>query len=253
MATNTALKRAQKTEQQIAEVDAKTAKTIAQSWMNINAVEESLARMDTGIVQWRATPAVQNAMAAMVADMVTEQDKIMVGGIQPYAWMRACGMPLSDILSVQLGKMLPQNVMGATTDDMCDAMKAGNMVVAVMHIDTAKDWQDVRTVSAAAVKAEAPAVIMISASVDAPKGVAVEMSETWADAAVNMRAAINDARKSKAIRVVAVSDMDSGTLEMAMMEAAGMSAEDWQNMVQKNADGAEIAVNAAYQAPVKSF
>lgn len=253
MGTTSALKRVAKIDQQKAVVSADVAKTVTASWMDINAVEESLARMDTGIVQWRAAPAVQNAMAAMVADMLDTKDTVMVNGFQPYAWMRASGTPLADILSVQLGKMLPANVVAATAEDIEGAMRKNNMVVATMHVEDAAGWKDVRAVSAAAVKAEAPMLLMISAAIDAPKGVAVEMVQDWAEATVTLRDALTSVRKSKAIKVVAVSDMDAATIEMAMMEASNTTAEDWQNKVQKNADGAEVAVNAAYQAPVKSF
>lgn len=253
MGTTSALKRTTKIDQQKAIVDAKTAKTVTASWMQINAVEESLARMDTGIVQWRAAPAIQNAMAAMVADMTDEKDTIMVQGFQPYAWMRASGTSLSDILSVQLGKMLPTNVVAATADDIESVMRKNRMVIATMHVEDAAGWKDVRAVSAAAVKAEAPMMLVISAAVEAPKGVSVQMAQDWAEACVMLRDAMASVRKSKAIKVVAVADMDAATIEMDMMEASGVTAEDWQTMVQKNADGAEIAVNAAYQAPVKSF
>ncbi|NBX65477.1 MAG: hypothetical protein EBQ96_00555 [Proteobacteria bacterium] len=253
MGTTSALKRVAKIDQQKAIVDAKTAKTVTASWMDINAVEESLARMDTGILQWRSAPPVQNAMAAMVADMMNTKDTVMVSGFQPYAWMRASGTSLADILSVQLGKMLPANVVAATAEDIESAMQKNRMIIATMHVESAADWKNVRAVSAAAVKAEAPMLLMISAAVDAPKGVAVETAEDWADATVKLRDAMKSVRTSKAIKVVAVADIDAASLEMAMMEAAGVTPEDWQSMVEKNADGAEFAVNAAYQAPVKSF
>jgi hypothetical protein len=47
--------------------------------------------------------------------------------------------------------------------------------------------------------------------------------------------------------------MDSASLEMAMMEAANMTPEQWAQMLQKNSDGAEKAMNQAYLAPVTSF
>ncbi|MBU6235226.1 MAG: hypothetical protein KGQ41_05230 [Alphaproteobacteria bacterium] len=250
MATNTALKRTTKTDREVVQIDADVAKTIATSWQSINAAEEALMRLDTGIVQWQVAPAAQTAMASMIADELKSGDKIMTLGFQAYPYMRAAGASVASILETQLGKTLPQNVVAATADDIIAAIKSGTRMIVAVHAETKTDWADVRAISAAAVKSETPMLMVISAAVE---GAAVETQQSWGATVRELREAVVSVRNQKAIRVVAMSDMSVAEIEQDMIEAAKIPAAEWQNILQKNADGAEIAVNAAYQAPVKSF
>lgn len=253
MVPASALKRVSKVIEETVQIDSTVAKNIAASWHAINMVEDALSRLDTGVASWRAGPAVQNAMAAIVADALRPEDKIAALGFQPYAWMRAVGTDASEILAIQLGKSLPQNVYADTAEGIAAALKAGGMQIIAIHAEDKTDWADVRAIAAAAVKAEASALIVVSAACDAPKGVAVDVLDNWTDCVRDVREAMAQVRNQGAIRIVAVADMDAASLEIAMMEAAGVTPQAWQDMVQKNADGAELALNIAYQAPVKSF
>lgn len=253
MKTNTVLKGAPKAADMVVNIDAKVAKQIAQSWQNITATEMALSALDTGVFQWRAAPAAQVAMAAMVADELAADDKILTLGFQAYPWVAAVGTPVSETLCIQLGKSLPQNVMAVTVGDMIDAMQGGKMRIVAIHAESSQAWDDVRKISSAAVKSETPMLMVVSVAGEAPKGIAVEVIESWSVAVRELREAIVSVRDQKAIRIVAMADMSAAEIETAMIEAAKIPAGEWQNVMQKNADGAEIAVNAAYQAPVKSF
>lgn len=257
MATATALKRTSKKEivESAKGMDAATAAKVASAWQDVAMCEDALAMLDTGVVAWRAAPPAQGAMAAMVADMIDKNDAVMCVGFQPYAWQRAFGTTVSDVLCTYLGKQLPQGVMAATAEDAATAISArsGQVTIVALHAENAADWKDVRAVSAAAVKAEAPVLVLISADIDAPKGVTVESYDDVMAASVAVRDAMVSVRAQGAIRVISMKDVDPASVQNAMMEISGMTADAWDATIRKNADGAELAVTTAYQAPVKSF
>jgi hypothetical protein len=248
-----ALKRVLKSEQDSAQLDVKAAQKIAANWQSIVQCEDALCILETGLCAWRAAPAVQLAMAASVSDLLKPNDAVTTLGFQAYPWVRAAGVTSVDVACIQLGKALPQNVYASTADDIALSFKTGEFTLVAVHVESAAGWQDVRTITAAAVKKEAPMLMVVSAGVDAPQGVIIETMENWAEAAYELRAAMVSVREQKAIRVLAVADMDSASLEMAMMEAANMTPEQWAQMLQKNSDEAEKAMNQAYLAPVTSF
>lgn len=230
-----------------------TARDIASAWMRILATEEMLERMGCGIVAWRAVPPAQNAMAAMVAGMIDKKARVNCVGFQSYGWMSGMGDGTEKVMRVYLGKIHPQNVILSTAEDAATMMKKGPMMIVALHAESASDWHDVRALSAAAVKSGAALLMLISAATPAPEGVAIDMYDNWNSAANAVREAAGQVRDQGAIRVIAMDDMDAAELEGAMMKAAAMSPEAWQDMLQKNNDGAETAANAAYQSPVETF
>lgn len=250
--TSSALRRLPGQEAQTVAIDESVARDVAQAWSGIAACEDALAGLETGIVAWRAAPAVQTAMAASLAGLIRADDSVMTLGFQPYAWAWAAGTGVDDILAVQLGKALPEKMTGATLEDMTAALKAGSTAIMAIHADTVAVWDDVRALAAAAVRKEAPVLILVSAAVSAP-GASVDVIGDWAQVPTALREALEIVRDKGAIRVVAVADMDVATVERAVMEGAGIAPLAWSEKLQKNADGAVRAINAAYMAPVRSF
>jgi len=257
MATASALSRVSKKEiiEQAPQIASNAAHQIASSWMTIAKCEDALSMLDTGVVAWRAVPAVQNAMAAIMGDILSANDVVMSVGMQAYPWAVAAGTEAAEVLSVQLGKSLPTNIYACTADDVVATMAARKkgMTVVSMHVESLVGWNDVRNILAASVKADAAVLILISAAEAAPKGVTIDTASDWVQAASMIRDAATQVREAGAIRLIAVDDMDAASMEIAMMEAAGMTPDNWDEAVEKNRNDAARIVNAAYQAPVTSF
>ncbi len=230
------------------------ARTVAQSWMVTQSVDSALAQAGVGISAYRPAPAVQNAAASIVADILGNDARIITSGFQPYAWMVANGQSVADIACIHLGKKLPANVSSMTVEDIIGAFTANQTTIVALHIESSNGWNDVRTISAAAVKAETPMLMVVSTAVPAPEGVTINVANDWTAMANSLRDAVASVQKMGTIRVVAVSDnMSAAGIEVSMMEASAMSPEAWAALVAKNNDGADLAMNIAYQAPVESF
>lgn len=237
----------------IPEVDLDTARAIASAWMDIVAAETHLERMGVGILPWRAAPAAQNALASILSDQITGDVKVMCVNLQPYGWMSAAGQSVTDILRIYLGKIFVRNVLHVSAQDCAAVMKKGAMNIVALHAESVNDWNDVRALSAAAVKTGTPMLMLVSAGMSAPESVAIDRVLDWTNAAVQVREACEQVKSQGAIRVIAMDDVNSAAMEMAMMGAARVAPAEWQNSIQENNDGAEMAANAAYQSPVESF
>lgn len=243
----------QVTEASVPHVDADVARKISSAWMDIVAAETHLETMGCGVAPFRVVPAAQNAMAAMVSDLLPRDVRVMCVNMQSHGWMSATHQNVTDILRTYIGKIFASNVMPLSAEDSVNAMKKGPMNIVALHVDSGADWNDVRSVSAGAVKAGVPMLMLVSAGVPAPEGVAIDRVADWASAVGKIREACEQVRDSGAIRVIAMDDIDAASIENAMMEAAGIAPAAWQESIEKNNDGAEIAANAAYQSPVESF
>lgn len=237
------------------------ARAIAHTWMDVACTEDVLATLAenrAGIIAWHAAPAVQNAVAAMASEAMGKNDAVICIGFQAYGWMQAAGYSSTDIAATYLGKKLPTTILSMTAEDTIAAVtaKKTSSIIIAMHIEDAAQWNDVRALSAAAVKSEVPMMLIVSAAVPAPEGVIIEnMSinsmDSFAEVAVAVKDATLSVREQGAICVLSFADTDAASIERAMMEAAAMTPDIWAETLQKNIDGAQIAVNSAYQAPVE--
>jgi hypothetical protein len=252
MKSNAVLARESRFEKLLPFVANDDAQKIASSWAGITAGENALAAMGYGHKPWRAAPPVQNAMAAMVADMLSVQTQVICVGFQGYGWQMASGNKLELVMCGYLGKTSVKNITSCTTDDVMaqfEKKKSSPLIVAI-HSESAVDWNCVRAISAAAVKSETPLLVLVSAAVPAPEGAAIEVFSDWTDAAPAIRDAAEQVLKQGAIRVVAMEDMDASGMERAMIDASAMAPEAWSEMLNTSNDNAERAANAAYRAPV---
>ncbi|MCB1537956.1 MAG: hypothetical protein H6865_01175 [Rhodospirillales bacterium] len=229
------------------------ARKIALAWMDTQSVDAALMNAGRGIALWHVAPAVQNAAAAAIADLIDADTRVITAGIQPWGWMVASGLSMADIGCVYLGKQLPRRVMHVSAEDVTQHFEKDAITIVAMHIESSSGWNDVRTISAAAVRAQTPMLMVVSTAVPAPEGVTIELASDWNVLTANLRDGMRAVRDMGTIRVVAIQDMPLGGIERTMMESAAMSPESWVAAMQKNNDGAESAMNTAYQAPVESF
>ena len=220
--------------------------------MDVIAAETHLAQMGVGVVSWRAAPAAQNVMASILCDQIKNAN-VMCVGFQSYGWMSAAGQNVTDIMRTYLGKIFAGDVQHVSAEDCATIMKKGPMNIVALHAESQTDWNDVRALSAAAVKTGTPVLMLVSAGKNAPDGVAIDRVSDWNTAVVKIREACDQVRAQGAIRVIAMDDLGMASMELAMMTAVGVTPSDWQDAIQKNNDGAEVAANAAYQSPVESF
>lgn len=229
------------------------ANKIALTWIDTLAVTDALMEMNAGFVPFRAVPAVQNSFASICADMIAADMRVHCCGLQAHGWMIAGGMSMTDVMRVNLGKKFAGNVAAASAEDIASSMKKGPAQIVALHVEDASGWQDVRQVSAAAVKAEVPMLMLISASVPAPEGVALDIVRDWNDGAHMVRDAFASVRDHGAIRLVAMDDMPASVIESAMIGAAGMTPESWAGAIARNDVAAQAAMNAAYMSAVETF
>jgi len=235
------------------QVDSAIARNIASHWMDIVACETHLEIMGRGVLPYRAVPAAQNIIASICSDLITPETTVTCVNTQSYGWMSAAGQSVTDIMRTYIGKIFADRVLSMSAEDCANTIKKGPMNIVALHVDSPADWNDVRVISAGAVKANAPMLLVISAAVPAPEGVAIDRVSELNEAAVKIREACEQVRDQGAIRVIAMDDVDVASMENTMMQAAGVNPSDWQDAIQKNNDGAERAANAAYQSPVESF
>lgn len=229
------------------------ARKVALSWMDMSTMENAFIDMGGGVVSWSAAPPAQNAMAAIISDMMNDNARVFCVGFQSYGWNIASGMTMVDVMRLHIGKILPRNVASVSAEDTAAMIKKGPMNIVALHVDSDAGWQDVRVISAAAVKAEAPLLMVISAEIPAPEGVAIDVMTNMNQAASVVRDAMMSVRDQGAIRVIAMDDMTPSKIESAMMTGAMMTPQAWADAVQKNNDGAETAMNIAYRSPVEAF
>jgi len=246
-------------------MDTASAGNVADVWMNITGAETALAQMtaqQSGILAWSAAPTMQNIMAAMAGPVMEPGDRVFCAGFQSYPWAMAVNADTKNIACQYLGKISPDTVQSMTIEDIAACLTAspgGAMIVVAMHIENAKGWDDVRAVSAAAVKSENAALILVSSAVAAPKGAAVEtlalsVVDQWQTAAAEMQMAISQVRDHGAIRVIAcIDDVSAASAENAMIVAAGMNPSQWTAQVTESQMDAERALWAAWQAPEQTF
>ena len=229
------------------------ANKIALAWIDSITINDALAKMGPGVTAWRAMPPAQNNFASICADMIAQDTRISCCGFQAYGWMMASGMSMVDVMRAHIGKILVQNTVSMSAEDISTQMKKGPMQIVALHVEDMNGWNDVRQISAAAVKAEAPMLMLISASVPAPEGVALDIISDWNQGAHTVRDAFASVRDHGAIRLVAMDDITPSAIDNAIMTQAGMTGEAMADAIQKNNDGAETAMNTAYQSPVESF
>lgn len=229
------------------------ASKIALAWIDTLGTTDALIEMNAGFVPFRAVPSVQNSFAAICADLMSADMRVSCCGFQAYSWMVASGMPMTDVMRAHLGKILCANVVAMSAEDIAASMKKGPMQIVALHVENAQGWQDVRQISAAAVKAETPILLLISAEIPAPEGVVLDVVRDWNDGARMVRDAFVSVRDKGAIRLVAMDDMPSAVIEAAMIEAAGMTPQGWADAIAKNDVAVQAAMNAAYMSPVESF
>jgi hypothetical protein len=229
------------------------AQKIALSWMDTATMEDALSDMGRGVITWRAVPPVQNAFAAIASEMIAQDTKIFCSGFQAYGWMLAAGQSMTDVMRTYIGKIHAQNVVSMSAEDICTQIKKGPMNIVALHVEDGNGWNDVRAISAAAVKSEAHMLMLVSAAIPAPEGVMLDVIKNWNQGASIVREAFISVRDKAAIRVVAMDDMTPSQMEDAMMTSLDMTVDAWTQAGQKNNDGAEFAANAAYQSPVETF
>jgi hypothetical protein len=237
-----------------AQLSESTARRIASSWIDAITIENAFVEMGAMAIAWRAVPPAQNVFASICSDMIEDNARISCCGFQAHGWMTAAGASMVDVMRVQLGKILPTNVIASSAEDIAANMKKGQMQIVALHIENAAGWNDVRQISAAAVKAEAAMLMMISAAVPAPEGVAIDIINDWTAIAHATRDAFAAVRDNGAIRLVAMNDdVTVSALDMAVMNAAQMNGTTFATAIAANDDNAEKAMNAAYQSAVTSF
>lgn len=230
------------------------ARRIASSWIDAITIENAFVQMGAMAIAWRAVPPAQNVFASICSDMIVENTRISCCGFQAHGWMTAAGASMVDVMRVQLGKILPTNVIASSAEDIAANMKKGQMQIVALHIENAAGWNDVRQISAAAVKAETAMLMMISAAVPAPEGVAIDIMNDWTAIAHATRDAFAAVRDNGAIRLVAMNDdVTVSAIDMAVMTAAQMNGATFATALAANDDNAEKAMNAAYQSAVTSF